>query len=156
MGSCVCLGFHFFWCFFFFSLWCRGKRTRSWFSRSIKLRLCRLADTSWLYISINSPGKSVDFHLSLYLSARFRLRHVRCDVLKAKRLPDRAEPVMRPPAPTANNLGGIVDYSLPRVRSISQLHNSIIPPKLSQRNTLLLHHPPAFIRLTSLSLEIGL
>lgn len=81
---------------------------------------------------------------------------MRYDVLEAKRLPDRAGPVMRPPAPTANNLGGIVDYSLPRVRSISQLHNSIIPPKLSQRNTLLLHHPPAFIRLMSLSLEIGL
>lgn len=68
---------------------------------------------------------------------------VRARPSEALLLPDAAEPVMRPPAPAANNLEGIVDLGLPRVGSISQLHNSIIPPKISRRRekkTLLLHH----------------
>lgn len=58
---------------------------------------------------------------------------VRATASEAVLLPDGAEPVMRPPAPAANNLEGIVDCSLPRVGSISQLHNSIIPSKISKR-----------------------
>lgn len=65
------------------------------------------------------------------------------------------EPVMRPPAPAANNLEGIVDCSLPRVGSISQLHNSIIPPKISRRrkkNTVITSSAPYFTLLMCCSI----
>lgn len=80
---------------------------------------------------------------------------VRATPSEAHSLP---EPVMRPPAPAANNLVGIVDCSLPRVGSISQLHNSIIPPKISRRsgggkkNTVITSSAPYFTLLMCCSI----